>query len=76
MKAKIKTTSPRGVQALSKYLYYAETGEFSTNYITDGDFDSPFEESVYNFLTDEGYIVSKQVGCAGYRKILIIMFLE
>lgn len=73
MKAKIKTTSPRGVQALSKYLYYAETGEFSTNYITDGDFDSPFEESVYNFLTDEGYIVSKQVGCAGYRIDLAIV---
>lgn len=30
-------------------------------------FDSPFEESVYNFLTSQGFKVATQVGCSGYR---------
>lgn len=30
-------------------------------------FDSPFEESVYNFLSTNGYDVITQVGCSGYR---------
>ncbi len=34
---------------------------------TSEDADSPFEESVYDFLRDNGYEVRKQVGCAGYR---------
>ncbi len=65
--------TPRGVEALKTFLYYAEKGEFPENYHTGEDFDSPFEESVYNFLTDEGYIVEKQVGCAGYKIDLAIV---
>jgi len=30
-------------------------------------FDSPFENSVYNFLTERGFDVATQVGCSGYR---------
>jgi len=30
-------------------------------------FDSPFEESVYDFLSANGYDVITQVGCSGYR---------
>lgn len=66
-------STPRGVEALKTFLYYAENGEFPENYHTGGDFDSPFEESVYNFLTDEGYVVEKQVGCAGYKIDLAIV---
>ncbi|NMA18562.1 MAG: DUF4011 domain-containing protein [Clostridiaceae bacterium] len=29
--------------------------------------DSPFEESVYHFLSDRGYKVATQVGCSGFR---------
>ena len=65
--------TPRGVEALKTFLYYAENGKFPENYHTGEDFDSPFEESVYNFLTDEGYIVEKQVGCAGYKIDLAIV---
>ncbi|WP_295618074.1 AAA domain-containing protein [uncultured Methanobrevibacter sp.] len=65
--------TPRGVEALKTFLYYAEKGEFPENYHTGEDFDSPFEESVYNFLTDEGYNVEKQVGCAGYKIDLAIV---
>lgn len=65
--------TPRGVEALKTFLYYAENGKFPENYHTGDDFDSPFEESVYNFLTDEGYKVEKQVGCAGYKIDLTIV---
>ncbi|WP_067040535.1 DUF4011 domain-containing protein [Methanobrevibacter sp. YE315] len=65
--------TPRGVEALKTFLYYAELGELPENYHTGEDFDSPFEESVYDFLTDEGYQVEKQVGCAGYKIDLAIV---
>lgn len=65
--------TPRGVEALKTFLYYAENGKFPENYHTGEEFDSPFEKSVYNFLTDEGYIVEKQVGCAGYKIDLAIV---
>ena len=65
--------TPKGVEALKTFLYYAENGKFPENYHTGEDFDSPFEESVYNFLTDEGYTVEKQVGCAGYKIDLAIV---
>ena len=65
--------TPRGVEALKTFLYYAENGKFPENYHTGEEFDSPFEKSVYNFLTDEGNIVEKQVGCAGYKIDLAIV---
>ena len=69
-----------GVKALKTFLEYAETGNLSA----DGseppgpDFESPFEESVYEFLISEfprseGYAVRKQVGCAGYRIDLAVV---
>ena len=65
--------TPRSIECLKNFLHYAETGEFAPIYHTGEDFDSPFEESVYNFLTDEGYEVEKQVGCAGYKIDLAIV---
>ncbi|MFD1904400.1 hypothetical protein ACFSQ7_10550 [Paenibacillus rhizoplanae] len=37
------------------------------------EFDSPFEEDVFNVLTDMGYKVKTQVGCSGYRIDLAIV---
>ena len=37
------------------------------------DLESPFEESVYEFLRDQGYQIQKQVGCVGYRIDLAII---
>ena len=37
------------------------------------DFDSPFEESVYDYLIDQGYNVENQVECAGYKIDLAIL---
>ena len=47
----------RGVVALN-------TEVISNNVVT---FDSPFEESVYNFLVSNGYDIRTQVGCSNYR---------
>ncbi|MDR0912206.1 MAG: hypothetical protein LBM96_06355, partial [Methanobrevibacter sp.] len=62
-----------GLRVLKTFLYYAESGEFPIAETTERDFDSPFEKSVYDFLTDKGYEVEKQVGSAGYRIDLAII---
>lgn len=63
----IDNSSSFGVRALKEYLSYAETGVMITSSPIGGDRQSPFEESVYNFLRDHGYQVKKQIGCAGFR---------
>lgn len=62
-----------GVQAFKLFLEYAETGKMTCNVLTNGDLESPFEESVYDFLVSKGYRVQKQVGCAGFRIDLAII---
>lgn len=63
---RITDQSPQGLKALHAFLHYAENGEMpSGNYLPDTD--SPFEDSVYDFLVGSGYNVVKQVGCASFR---------
>ncbi len=65
-----KITS-EGVKMLRSYIEFAQEGvaalerELSFNYNLD--FDSPFEEAVYDFLQTKGYNVVTQVGCSGFR---------
>lgn len=63
--------SQEGPKLLRKYIEFAMTGiNVLQNEIEVADelqFDSPFEESVYGFLESNGYKVSTQVGCSGYR---------
>jgi len=64
--------SRQGPKLLRLYIDYAINGSTvllsETLESADGSqFDSPFEESVYEFLTTNGYEVSTQVGCSGYR---------
>jgi len=66
-----------GVRALREYLNYAEHGG-SRNLLfrerqSDGDFDSPFEQEVYEELNRFGFTVHRQVGCSGYRIDLAIV---
>ncbi|MCK5039341.1 MAG: DUF3320 domain-containing protein [Candidatus Aenigmarchaeota archaeon] len=63
-----------GVRYLKYYLDYAKNKDFNKFLqTTEGlDFDSSFEESVYEVLTNEGFSVSTQVGCSGYRVDLAI----
>ena len=39
----------------------------------DADFDSPFEEAVFDALVQRGWLVHKQVGCARYRIDLAVV---
>ncbi len=66
-------TAARGVQVLKLFLEYAETGQVPCPTGPLADSDSPFEDSVYAFLTENGHEVHKQVGCAGYRIDLAVV---
>lgn len=69
----IKPNSPFGLRALKMFLAYAQNKELLQIEAPLEDFDSPFEESVYNYLRSHGYEVHKQVGCAGYRIDLAVV---
>jgi very-short-patch-repair endonuclease len=63
--------SGEGPKLLRLYIDFAINGAAAIlGKITANDdlwFDSPFETSVYNFLTASGFDVATQVGCSGYR---------
>ncbi len=69
----IKPNSPFGLKALKMFLAYAQNKELLQIDAPLEDCDSPFEESVYEFLRSHGYQVHKQVGCAGYRIDLAVV---
>lgn len=64
-------TSAEGVKLLRSYIEFAQQGivalqkELSYSYAIE--FDSPFEEAVYDVLVSSGYKVVTQVGCSGFR---------
>lgn len=63
-------TSSEGVRLLRSYIEFAQQGISALrNELTYGaaNFDSPFEESVYDFLSAKGYGVATQIGCSGFR---------
>lgn len=57
--------SSQGVKALRSFLEYARTGAFEQ--VSSGEPESPFEESVHDFLKSEGFEVHSQVGSGSYR---------
>ena len=67
----LEKTSSEGVKMLRSYIEFAQQGivalENELTYSNDLIFDSPFEESVYDFLQLKGYDVVTQVGCSGFR---------
>ena len=67
-------SNSRGLKAFKNFLYYAKNKKYPvTSEPTGEDFDSPFEESVNNYLEDMGYNVRKQIGCVGYKIDLAIV---
>ena len=60
-------TSSFGVKVLRNFLYYAETGELKGDYDIGSGTESPFEDSVVNYLRVQNYELRTQVGCAGFR---------
>jgi very-short-patch-repair endonuclease/DNA polymerase III delta prime subunit len=65
--------APFGLRALKTFLDYAETRNLQSAEATGEDTDSPFEDSVYEFLRSRGYEVRKQIGCAGFRVDLAVV---
>ncbi|AFD01038.1 hypothetical protein Mtc_2303 [Methanocella conradii HZ254] len=63
----LKENSSFGLKALKVFLEYAENRVLTSDMPTGGESESEFEESVYEFLKNNGYNVKKQVGCAGFR---------
>lgn len=62
----VEESDSRGVRALKAYVEYAEKGVMPQAAEFRADSDSPFEDSVYDYLISHGYNVQKQVGCARY----------
>ena len=67
----LNKTSAEGVKLLRSYIEFAQQGivalEKELTFSNALTFDSPFEESVYDFLQLKGYNVVTQVGCSGFR---------
>jgi len=67
----LDNTENEGVKLLRSYLDFAQQGLSSLQneirYNVEINLESPFEESVYNFIINNGYDVVTQVGCSGYR---------
>ena len=62
----LNRTNARGVEALKRYLKYAETDQLDIPIPTGGEADSPFEIEVADALRELGYQVDHQIGSAGY----------
>ncbi|GMV91668.1 MAG: DNA helicase [Candidatus Hydrogenedentota bacterium] len=70
---KLPATAGYGPKSLKMFLEFAEKGAMPEISMHATDSDSPFEESVYEFLRANGHEVHKQVGCAGYRIDLAVV---
>ncbi|MGE0529674.1 MAG: DUF3320 domain-containing protein, partial [Bdellovibrionales bacterium] len=70
-------TRARGVRDLKNFLEYAAKGPSAiaeaVQLDPEANFDSPFEEAVYDALVQRGWQVHKQVGCARYRIDLAVV---
>jgi len=66
---KVTESSVLGVKILKLFLQYAESGVIprSDDNRSLGDSESPFEDSVFDFLKSNNYETEKQIGCAGFR---------
>ncbi len=64
---------PFGVKSLQSFLEYAENLHYNQS-VQEYDYDdAPFEDAIYNFISENGYEVDKKVGCAGFRVDLAII---
>ena len=70
-------TRATGSLHLKTFLDYAERGPKAIAEVnairSEADFDSPFEQQVFDALTNKGWRVDFQVGCSGYRIDLAVV---
>lgn len=68
---KIENINSDGVKMLRQYIEFAINGasvlQNELHFTNTVNVDSPFEEAVHDFLIKNGYRVTTQVGCSGYR---------
>ena len=69
---KLTANPPHGVRALREFLEYAENLTIGAHTV-DEHSQAPFEDAIASFLEENGYIVDKQIGCAGFRVDLAIV---
>ena len=69
---KLTANPPHGVRALREFLEYAENLTIGAH-TADEHTQAPFEDAIASFLEENGYIVDKQIGCAGFRVDLAIV---
>lgn len=65
--------SPFGLRALKVFLEYAENRTLNQVDKFPDSNETAFENAIYEFLTEQGYEVHSQVGCAGFRVDLAIL---
>lgn len=70
-------SNSRGVHLLRSYMTLARDGikalYADLQVMEDADFDSPFEQQVYETLSSKGLMLKKQVGVSGYRIDLAVV---
>ncbi|HEY5524550.1 MAG TPA: AAA domain-containing protein, partial [Clostridium sp.] len=71
MDIKVEKTNSQGVKMLRQYIEFAINGasvlQNELHFTNSVDVESPFEEAIYDFLIKNGYNVTTQIGCSGYR---------
>ncbi|WP_295116219.1 DUF4011 domain-containing protein, partial [uncultured Methanobrevibacter sp.] len=63
---------PYGVKSLKEFLEYAENLTLGTHEPAVHS-KEPFEDAIASFLEENGYMVDRQIGCAGFRVDLAIV---
>ena len=69
---KLTANPPYGVKSLKEFLEYAENLTLGTHG-PEMHTKEPFEDAIANYLEENGYIVDRQIGCAGFRVDLAIV---
>jgi len=69
---KLTANPPHGVRALREFLEYAENLTMGAHTAEEHNA-APFEDAIASFLEENGYVVDKQIGCAGFRVDLAIV---
>jgi len=64
---RVNENSKFGLRAFKTYLAFAENRQLESIKPLGEETESPFEDSVYEFLKENGYEVDMQIGCAGFR---------
>lgn len=69
----LTSNSPFGLRALKVFLEYAENKTLKQKDKYSESTETAFEDAIFEFLTEQGYEVHQQVGCAGFRVDLAII---